>query len=29
MLKYEVDTVEGLDAAIAGMYDKTESGKFR
>lgn len=29
MLKYEVDTVEGLDAAIAGMYDKTESGKYR
>jgi len=29
MLKYEVDTVEGLDAVIAGMYDKTESGKFR
>lgn len=28
-LKFEVDTVEGLDASIAGLYDKTESGKFR
>lgn len=28
-LKYEVDTVEGLDAGIAGLYDKTESGKYR
>mgnify|MGYP000844666086 FL=1 len=28
-LKFEIDTVEGLDASIAGLYDKTESGKFR
>ena len=29
VVKFEVDTVEGLDASIAGLYDKTESGKFR
>ena len=28
-LKYEIDTVDGLDASIAGLYDKTEGGKFR
>ena len=28
-LKFEVDTVEGLDASIAGLYDKTEGGKYR
>jgi len=28
-LKYEIDTVEGLDASIAGLYDKTEGGKYR
>lgn len=28
-LKYEIDTTEGLDASVAGLYDKTESGKFR
>lgn len=29
MLKFEVDTLEGVDASIASLYDKTESGKFR
>lgn len=28
-LKFEVDTVEGLDAPIAGLYEKTEGGKYR
>lgn len=28
-LKYEIETVEGLDASIADLYDKTEGGKYR
>lgn len=28
-LKYEIDTLDGLDASIAGLYDKAEGGKFR
>lgn len=28
-LKYEIDTVDGLDASIASLYDKTEGGKYR
>ncbi len=28
-LKYEVDTVDGLDASVSGLYEKTDSGKFR
>lgn len=28
-LKYVVDTVEGLAAEVAGLYEKTEDGKFR
>ncbi len=28
-LKYEIETVEGLDASIAGLYDKTDGGKYR
>lgn len=29
MLKLIADTVEGLDPVIAGLYEKTEDGKFR
>lgn len=29
MLKFEVDTLDGVDSSIASLYDKTESGKFR
>lgn len=28
-LKYEVDTVDGLDSSVSGLYEKTDSGKFR
>jgi len=28
-LKYEVDSVEGMDQSIAGLYEKSDSGKFR
>lgn len=28
-LKYEIDSVDGLDETISSLYDKTESGKYR
>lgn len=28
-LKYEIDTVDGLDESVSKLYDKTESGKYR
>ena len=28
-LKYEVETLDGMDSSIASLYDKTEPGKFR
>lgn len=28
-LKYEIDSVDGLDENISSLYDKTESGKYR
>jgi len=29
MLKFEVDSLDGLDTSVASLYDKTEAGKFR
>lgn len=29
MLKFEIDTIEGLDNSISQLYDKHESGKYR
>lgn len=29
MLKFEVDTLDGVEPSIAGLYDKTDGGKFR
>ena len=29
MLKFEVETLDGLDASLHGLYDKTDSGVYR
>lgn len=29
MLKYEIDSLDGLGEAVTGFYEKTDSGKFR
>ena len=29
MLKYEIDSVEGLDEGLANLYEQNEGGKFR